>query len=154
MLWWQLSVRVDLETTFSRKLINKKYYKTHSRSINLLKNKVRYRHSHWATPGYHDPKPPSGIELTCYVCVNTSPVHFPGPLCAGVPVSTQWRSAGHTYPIQIAQFGLSHYCKMLVEGSPKRSVALCNHDFDGILVWEVLTLLTSVRNETNLSWLF
>ncbi|XP_042214711.1 D-glucuronyl C5-epimerase B-like [Homarus americanus] len=38
----------------------------------------------------------------------------------GVPMSTQWQSSGYTYPIQIAQFGLSHYCKHLTESSPKR----------------------------------
>ncbi|XP_035230885.1 D-glucuronyl C5-epimerase B-like [Stegodyphus dumicola] len=36
----------------------------------------------------------------------------------GVPVSTQWDTRGHFYPIQIAQFGLSHFSKNLTEGSP------------------------------------
>lgn len=31
----------------------------------------------------------------------------------GVPVSSQWSSAGHLYPVQICQFGLSHYNKYL-----------------------------------------
>ena len=39
--------------------------------------------------------------------------------CAGVPFSTQWTADGHFYPIQIAQFGLSHYSKHLVEGEPE-----------------------------------
>ncbi|KAK7016803.1 hypothetical protein SK128_003002 [Halocaridina rubra] len=38
----------------------------------------------------------------------------------GVPISTQWQSSGYTYPIQIAQFGLSHYCKYLTEQPPER----------------------------------
>ncbi|XP_066966223.1 D-glucuronyl C5-epimerase B [Macrobrachium rosenbergii] len=40
----------------------------------------------------------------------------------GVPISTQWQSSGYTYPIQIAQFGLSHYCKHLTEQLPQRYV--------------------------------
>ncbi|GIY35471.1 d-glucuronyl C5-epimerase B [Caerostris darwini] len=36
----------------------------------------------------------------------------------GVPVSTQWDTRGHFYPIQIAQFGLSHFSKNLTEASP------------------------------------
>ncbi|XP_070207381.1 D-glucuronyl C5-epimerase-like [Littorina saxatilis] len=37
----------------------------------------------------------------------------------GVPFSTQWTPDGHFYPIQIAQYGLSHYSKHLVEGLPE-----------------------------------
>uniref|UniRef100_A0A8C2HWE0 heparosan-N-sulfate-glucuronate 5-epimerase n=1 Tax=Cyprinus carpio TaxID=7962 RepID=A0A8C2HWE0_CYPCA len=33
----------------------------------------------------------------------------------GVPISTQWSPEGHFYPIQIAQYGLSHYSKNLTE---------------------------------------
>ncbi|CAL4115809.1 unnamed protein product [Meganyctiphanes norvegica] len=40
----------------------------------------------------------------------------------GVPISTQWQSSGYTYPIQIAQFGLSHYCKHLTKESPKKFI--------------------------------
>ncbi|XP_064642168.1 D-glucuronyl C5-epimerase-like isoform X2 [Lineus longissimus] len=36
----------------------------------------------------------------------------------GVPLSTQWGPQGYFYPIQIAQFGLSHYSKFLVEKEP------------------------------------
>ena len=36
-----------------------------------------------------------------------------------MPFSTQWTADGHFYPIQIAQFGLSHYSKHLVEGEPE-----------------------------------
>ncbi|XP_054708007.1 D-glucuronyl C5-epimerase B-like [Uloborus diversus] len=36
----------------------------------------------------------------------------------GVPVSTQWDTRGHFYPIQIAQFGLSHFSKNLTEPAP------------------------------------
>lgn len=36
----------------------------------------------------------------------------------GVPVSTQWNPQGHIYPIQVAQFGLSHFSKNLTEKPP------------------------------------
>ncbi|KAG8196218.1 hypothetical protein JTE90_007943 [Oedothorax gibbosus] len=36
----------------------------------------------------------------------------------GVPVSTQWDTRGHFYPIQIAQFGLSHFSKNLTDSPP------------------------------------
>jgi heparosan-N-sulfate-glucuronate 5-epimerase len=31
----------------------------------------------------------------------------------GVPISIQWGPQGYFYPIQIAQYGLSHYSKQL-----------------------------------------
>lgn len=37
---------------------------------------------------------------------------------AGVPISTQWDPRGHFYPVQIAQFGLSHFSKNLSEPAP------------------------------------
>ncbi|XP_017562160.1 glucuronic acid epimerase a [Pygocentrus nattereri] len=36
----------------------------------------------------------------------------------GVPISTQWGPQGYFYPIQIAQYGLSHYSKNLTEKPP------------------------------------
>ena len=39
-------------------------------------------------------------------------------LLPGVPVSVQWDTRGHFYPIQIAQYGLSHYSKHLTEPQP------------------------------------
>lgn len=33
-----------------------------------------------------------------------------------VPVSSQWNSKGHYYPIQIAQYGLSHYNLLILDG--------------------------------------
>lgn len=36
----------------------------------------------------------------------------------GVPVSSQWDPRGYFYPIQIAQFGLSHFSKNLTETPP------------------------------------
>ncbi|NXW78262.1 GLCE epimerase, partial [Hirundo rustica] len=41
---------------------------------------------------------------------------------AGVPVSTQWGPQGYFYPIQIAQYGLSHYSKNLTEKPPRVEV--------------------------------
>ncbi|XP_070561426.1 D-glucuronyl C5-epimerase B-like [Ptychodera flava] len=40
----------------------------------------------------------------------------------GVPISTQWGPQGYFYPIQIAQFGLSHYSKNLTEPKPRVTV--------------------------------
>ena len=39
-----------------------------------------------------------------------------------VPVTSQWSSKGHFYPVQICQFGLSHFSKNLTQG--KRRVAV------------------------------
>ncbi|GFO08136.1 D-glucuronyl c5-epimerase [Plakobranchus ocellatus] len=36
----------------------------------------------------------------------------------GVPITTQWNSKGYHYPIQVAQYGLSHHAKHLVNGEP------------------------------------
>ena len=40
----------------------------------------------------------------------------------GVPISTQWEPRGHFYPIQIAQFGLSHFSKSLTLGKPRVTI--------------------------------
>lgn len=48
----------------------------------------------------------------------------------GVPISTQWEPAGHYYPIQIAQFALSHYSKHLKEGEPDRIYLLNGGETD------------------------
>lgn len=37
-----------------------------------------------------------------------------------VPVSSQWSSKGHFYPIQIAQYGLSHYNMLQIESDSDR----------------------------------
>jgi hypothetical protein len=31
----------------------------------------------------------------------------------GVPISSQWKKDGHIYPIQVGQFGLSHFSKWI-----------------------------------------
>lgn len=41
---------------------------------------------------------------------------------AGIPVSSQWSSSGHIYPIQVAQFGLSHYSKNISEEPPRQRI--------------------------------
>nr|CAG4643766.1 EOG090X0272 [Lepidurus arcticus] len=40
----------------------------------------------------------------------------------GVPVSTQWDANGYFYPIQIAQFGLSHFSKNLTDAQPRVTI--------------------------------
>lgn len=41
-----------------------------------------------------------------------------------VPVSSQWKPKGHFYPIQIAQYGLSHYSMMKAEGKSRGKTTL------------------------------
>nr|CAG4636821.1 EOG090X0272 [Ceriodaphnia reticulata]SVE72802.1 EOG090X0272 [Ceriodaphnia reticulata] len=38
----------------------------------------------------------------------------------GVPVSTQWEASGYYYPVQVAQYGLSHYSKNISESPPRK----------------------------------
>ncbi|CAK8692518.1 unnamed protein product [Clavelina lepadiformis] len=40
----------------------------------------------------------------------------------GVPLSSQWGKHGYFYGIQICQYGLSHYCKNLVQKLPQETV--------------------------------
>lgn len=54
----------------------------------------------------------------------------------GVPFSTQWTPDGHFYPIQIAQFGLSHFSKHLVEGRPEVLV-LEDGEEDDVADWAI-----------------
>ncbi len=39
----------------------------------------------------------------------------------GVPVSSQWNKNGHLYPVQITQFGLSHFSKWVVNQRTKKN---------------------------------
>uniref|UniRef100_A0A8B9QZE7 Glucuronic acid epimerase n=1 Tax=Anas platyrhynchos TaxID=8839 RepID=A0A8B9QZE7_ANAPL len=48
----------------------------------------------------------------------------------GVPLSTQWGPQGYFYPIQIAQYGLSHYSKNLTEKPPHIEVYETAEDKD------------------------
>lgn len=48
----------------------------------------------------------------------------------GVPLSTQWGPQGYFYPIQIAQYGLSHYSKNLTEKPPHIEVYETAEDRD------------------------
>ena len=45
---------------------------------------------------------------------------LPYPMLPGVPISTQWGVQGYYYPIQIAQYGLSHYSKHLASGAQRQ----------------------------------
>ncbi|ODM97495.1 D-glucuronyl C5-epimerase [Orchesella cincta] len=65
----------------------------------------------------------------------------------GVPISTQWSSQGYFYPIQIAQFGLSHFSKFLVEGEPHR---LMIEDAEDIRAsWRPSVSLFAVSQDSN-----
>lgn len=56
--------------------------------------------------------------------------HSFSPSLAGVPLSTQWGPQGYFYPIQIAQYGLSHYSKNLTEKPPHIEVYETAEDKD------------------------
>ena len=49
------------------------------------------------------------LELSVLVSV------FQFMFTTGVPVSNQWDKNGYIYPIQVAQYGLSHYSKLKTE---------------------------------------
>jgi heparosan-N-sulfate-glucuronate 5-epimerase len=65
----------------------------------------------------------------------------------GVPISTQWDVNGYFYPIQIAQFGLSHFSKFLTEGEPKRIVLDDGDETRG--GWLPAELVTTLPNDNN-----
>ncbi|KAK8384878.1 hypothetical protein O3P69_014445 [Scylla paramamosain] len=67
----------------------------------------------------------------------------------GVPISTQWQSSGYTYPIQIAQFGLSHYCKHLTEEAPQRVVVEDGDQHMG--AWQVVGAASRVTRTLDLT---
>ena len=56
----------------------------------------------------------------------------------GVPISTQWGAHGYFYPIQIAQYGLSHFSKFLVEKPRTSEVVEDAEDDDVSDQWSVV----------------
>ncbi|XP_018110715.1 D-glucuronyl C5-epimerase isoform X2 [Xenopus laevis] len=71
----------------------------------------------------------------------------------GVPLSTQWGPQGYFYPIQIAQYGLSHYSKNLTEKPPHVEVYETADEKSGVTgVWNipkgasVTTVFDNVKN--------
>lgn len=64
---------------------------------------------------------------------------------AGVPISTQWGPQGYYYPIQIAQYALSHYSKHLKKN--KRSGAAVVGDTDTTDVDSPFLVLEDVEND-------
>lgn len=74
--------------------------------------------------------------------------YLPPLYVTGVPISTQWEPSGHYYPIQIAQYGLSHYSKYLVDGEPE-VVALLTGSEQELDDWQVgsKTTVRSVWDE-------
>ncbi|XDV53274.1 hypothetical protein PO909_021829 [Leuciscus waleckii] len=55
----------------------------------------------------------------------------------GVPMSTQWGPQGYFYPIQIAQYGLSHYSKNLTEKPPDVKTYGMLEEKEGLSPWVV-----------------
>lgn len=54
-----------------------------------------------------------------------------------VPVSSQWDNKGHLYPVQISQFGLSHFSKNLTQGR-RRTVVIEDGNFTQEL-WHLIS---------------
>ena len=48
-----------------------------------------------------------------------------------VPVSSQWNPKGHFYPVQIAQYGLSHYNMLQLEGDSEADLKLLEDSESG-----------------------
>ncbi|KAG8574909.1 hypothetical protein GDO81_009384 [Engystomops pustulosus] len=73
----------------------------------------------------------------------------------GVPLSTQWGPQGYFYPIQIAQYGLSHYSKNLTEKPPQMEVyEKADDNTEGVLgTWTVPkgASVTTVYDKTRAS---
>ena len=77
-----------------------------------------------------------GDQFGMCVCVS---------LVVGVPISTQWGPQGYFYPIQIAQYGLSHYSKYLMDQS--RSVTMLEDAESGDASrWMLLDQASTVDN--------
>jgi len=51
---------------------------------------------------------------------------------AGVPLSNQWGQQGYFYPIQIAQYGLSHYSKYVKKSAKSRQPFVIEDAEDGM----------------------
>lgn len=68
----------------------------------------------------------------------------------GVPISTQWSIQGYFYPIQIAQFGLSHFSKFLVEGEPHRVIIEDAEDFRGNWMPSSVSLISLSQDSNDL----
>ena len=57
---------------------------------------------------------------------------------SGVPISTQWSSAGYFYPTQICQFALSHYTRLLLNASKTREYILSDcKSMNVATIWKV-----------------
>jgi len=51
---------------------------------------------------------------------------------AGVPLSNQWNQEGYFYPIQIAQYGLSHYSKYVNKSAKSLQSVVVEDAEDGV----------------------
>ncbi|XP_067951599.1 D-glucuronyl C5-epimerase B-like [Watersipora subatra] len=68
----------------------------------------------------------------------------------GVPVSSQWNKSGHIYPIQVAQFGLSHYSKYLTDTGFESDRLRILEDGGNVTGWNVpaSATLKSVKEDS------
>ena len=64
----------------------------------------------------------------------------------GVPLSNQWGQQGYFYPIQIAQYGLSHYSKYVKKSAKTRQPVVLEDAEDGSSSRWAVTGDGAVRN--------
>ncbi|GFR63591.1 D-glucuronyl C5-epimerase [Elysia marginata] len=76
----------------------------------------------WPTPAvaisFYDPTTYSSLHFILVISLLT---RLP-TADEGVPLTTQWSEAGYHYPIQVAQYGLSHHAKSRLVGETGRLV--------------------------------
>ncbi|KAI8795366.1 D-glucuronyl C5-epimerase [Biomphalaria glabrata] len=64
----------------------------------------------------------------------------------GVPITTQWNKDGYHYPIQVAQYGLSHHAKHIVNGDPDQ-IVLEDGEEDNLSDWVMPDKKSQVKTD-------
>ena len=64
------------------------------------------------------------FDLWFSQCVPTISLYMTSTDHTGVPMATQWDKTGYFYAISIAQFGLSHHAKFLLDDTPTSKVCV------------------------------
>ncbi|KAH9513416.1 hypothetical protein Btru_032956 [Bulinus truncatus] len=67
----------------------------------------------------------------------------------GVPITTQWNKDGYYYPIQVAQYGLSHHAKHIVNGDPDQTV-LEDGEEDNLSDWVMPDKKSQIKIDTDI----
>jgi len=69
-----------------------------------------------------------------------------GVSVTGVPLSNQWGQQGYFYPVQIAQYGLSHYSKYVKKSAKSKQPVVIEDAEDGSSSRWVVTGDATVHN--------